>query len=519
MLPLLSLLLPFTAQAQDVTSFDGQLVRPSADSLTTIWTDDASIRPGFVGRLGLGYARDPVLVVSDRSGEGRSLIGDLGEIDVIAGWAGGPVRAALLVPLVGASSELVEGAAGLGDVGLDVKGQLLDPDEFSFGLAVGGRLTAPTATAADPLPLGSAGVSWDLRLIVDKPVGDLRMLANVGYAGRPAADLGDVISGSALLARVGAGYGIGEGGVSVEVGGSPILTAIGGGSAFPVEGLVGGWVRAGEGLVVRGALGTGLTKGIGAARARGLVSLEYNPRQVDDPDGDGLMGADDACPTTAEDLDGVEDDDGCPEAATTVDLLVKDPYGGAIMAAVVTLQSGDAVVRVTASDRVVLEPGSWRLSAEADEYLRLDDLFTVTANEPLQIVKVMEPEYKPTARVVVEQDRIAILEKIYFQTGSADLRSDSFGLLQEVAGTLRAHPDVRLVRVEGHTDSRGDAEFNLQLSQSRAEQVVRFLTEHGVPADRLQAQGYGESRPVDDREAEAAWDRNRRVEFVIVERD
>ncbi len=75
------------------------------------------------------------------------------------------------------------------------------------------------------------------------------------------------------------------------------------------------------------------------------------------------------------------------------------------------------------------------------------------------------------------------------------------------------------MRVEGHTDSRGDAEFNLQLSQSRAEQVVRFLTEHGVPADRLQAQGYGDSRPVDDREAEAAWDRNRRVEFVIVERD
>jgi outer membrane protein OmpA-like peptidoglycan-associated protein len=518
-LPLLSLLLPLTAQAQDATAFDGQLVRPSADSLTTIWLDDASIRPGFVGRLGLGYARDPVLVISDGSEEGEALIADLGELDIIAGWAGGPVRAALLVPLVGASSELADGAAGLGDLGVDVKGQLVDPDEFGFGLAVGGRVTAPTATAAETLPLGNAGVSWELRLIVDKPVGDLRLLANVGYTGRPAADLGDVVSGSALLARVGAGYAIGEGGVSAELGGAPILTALGGGTAFPVEGLAGGWLRAGEVLVVRGSAGTGLTKGIGAARARGLVTLEFNPREDKDPDGDGLVGKDDACPSTAEDFDGVEDGDGCPESATMVDLLVKDPYGGAITDAVVLLQNGEDLVRVSASERVILEPGSWRLTAEADEYLRLDDLFTVKPNEPLQVVKVMEPDYQPTGRVVVEQDRIAILEKIYFQTGSAELRTDSFGLLQEIAGTLRAHPDVRLVRVEGHTDSRGDAEFNLQLSQSRAEQVARFLTQHGVPADRLVAQGYGESRPVDERETEAGWDRNRRVEFVIVERD
>lgn len=519
MLPLLQLLLPLSAQAQDATAFDGQLVRPAADSRVTLWTDDAGIRPGFVGRLALGYARDPVLVIPEGSGEGEALVADLGELDLIAGWAGGPVRAAVLVPLVGASSELVDGGAGLGDVAIDLKGQLLDPDAAGLGLAVGGRLTAPTATAADPLPLGSAGVTWELRLIVDKPVGDLRLLGNVGYTGRPAADLGDVVSGSALLARVGAGYAIGEGGVSAELGGTPILTALGGGTAFPVEGLAGGWVRTGEALVVRGAAGTGLTKGIGAARARVLVTLEYAPRADEDPDGDGLVGADDACPTTAEDVDGVEDDDGCPEDATTVDLLVKDPYGGAIMDAVVLLQNGDEVIRASASERIVLGPGSWRLTAEADEYLRLDDLFTVKPNEPLQVIKVMEPEFQPTGRVVVEQDRIAILEKVYFQTGSADLRSDSFGLLQEVAATLRAHPDVRRVRVEGHTDSRGDAAFNQELSQARAEQVARFLTEHGVPAERLVAEGFGESRPMDDRDVEAAWDRNRRVEFVIVERD
>lgn len=519
MLPLLSLLLPLSARAQEATAFDGQLVRPSADSQVTLWTDDAGIRPGFVGRLGLGYARDPVLVVSDSTGQGQALVGDLGELDLIAGWAGGPVRAAVFVPLVGASSELTEGAAGLGDIALDMKGQLLDPAELGFGMAVGGRLTAPTATPPDALPLGSAGVSWELRLIVDKPIGDLRLLGNVGYTGRPAADLGDVVSGSALLARAGAGYAIGEGGLSAEIGGAPILTALGGGTGFPVEALGGGWVRAGESVVVRGAGGTGITKGIGAARARVLVTVEYSPKHDADPDGDGLIGADDACPDAAEDLDRVEDEDGCPEPATTVDLLVKDPYGGAILDAMVEVVIGDEVRHVSAMERLVLEPGTYRLSAEAPEYMRLDDLFTVKANEPLQLVKVMEPEVVPVGRVVVEQDRIAILEKIYFQTGSADLRADSFGLLQEVAATLRQHPDVRLVRVEGHTDSRGDADFNLQLSQSRAESVVAFLAQHGVAPERLQAQGFGESRPVDPREIDAAWDLNRRVEFVIVERD
>ena len=84
MLPLLSLLLPLSARAQEATAFDGQLVRPSADSQVTLWTDDAGIRPGFVGRLGLGYARDPVLVVSDSTGQGQALVGPRSAVVVAA---------------------------------------------------------------------------------------------------------------------------------------------------------------------------------------------------------------------------------------------------------------------------------------------------------------------------------------------------------------------------------------------------------------------------------------------------
>ena len=517
MLPLISLLLPLSAQAQDARTYDGQGVRPSVDSLSTIWVDDATIRPGFVGRLGLGYARDPLLLVSDSTGRSRALISDLGELDLIAGWAGGGIRAAVLLPIVAASSEVQPGEAGLGDIGLDIKGQLLDPGSDALGLAIGARVTAPTSTT--DLPLGSDGATFDVRLIVDKPIGDLRVLANIGYIGRPEADLGGITGGSALLSRLGIGYDLGDGGLSAEAGGAPLLAALDESTALPAEILLGGWVRASEALVVRASGGTGLTEGIGAARARALLTLDYSPRLDDDPDKDGIPIGLDACPMAAEDIDGIEDDDGCPEDATHVDVLIKDPYGGAIMNANAAIVQGPDRTPISATGRAVLEPGTYRITAEAPDYMRLDDIFTVEANQPMQIVKVMQPDEKPTARVIVKKDRIEILEKVYFQTGSAELRTASFSLLQEVASTMRSHPEVRVIRVEGHTDSRGEDDFNMELSQARAESVVRFLTEHGVPASRLRAQGYGETRPVDEREVEAAWDRNRRVEFVIVERD
>jgi peptidoglycan-associated lipoprotein len=72
--------------------------------------------------------------------------------------------------------------------------------------------------------------------------------------------------------------------------------------------------------------------------------------------------------------------------------------------------------------------------------------------------------------------------------------------------------------VQGHTDERGDDEYNLDLSNRRAAAVVQYLTDHKVDAKRLVSQGYGESQPKDRHHTEAAWAINRRVEFVIVKR-
>ena len=79
---------------------------------------------------------------------------------------------------------------------------------------------------------------------------------------------------------------------------------------------------------------------------------------------------------------------------------------------------------------------------------------------------------------------------------------------------LKAHSDVR-IRIDGHTDERGSRGWNRKLSQMRAERVRDYFIGKGIAADRLEAQGFGSSRPLVRGDTETARDKNRRVEFVI----
>ena len=83
---------------------------------------------------------------------------------------------------------------------------------------------------------------------------------------------------------------------------------------------------------------------------------------------------------------------------------------------------------------------------------------------------------------------------------------------------LHDNPDIELVEVKGHTDERGDDAYNLDLSDRRAAAVVTFLHDHGTDGDRLTSTGYGETQPLDLHHNEAAWTKNRRVEFQIRKR-
>lgn len=122
-------------------------------------------------------------------------------------------------------------------------------------------------------------------------------------------------------------------------------------------------------------------------------------------------------------------------------------------------------------------------------------------------------------RAKVEGDRITVTEKIFFETGSDVIQTQSHDLLAEIATLLVSEPRVRSVEIQGHTDAEGSDEMNLDLSRRRAEAVRSFLMRQGVEGGRLSARGFGEQVPIADNETEVGRARNRRVEFRILEMD
>ncbi len=108
---------------------------------------------------------------------------------------------------------------------------------------------------------------------------------------------------------------------------------------------------------------------------------------------------------------------------------------------------------------------------------------------------------------------------IQFQTGSAAISPESALLLDSLSGiaVLCVNTNEHAVEIGGHTDARGSAGLNLQLSESRANSVRDYLVAAGVTPERLTAMGYGETRLLDDANTPEAHAANRRTEFVIVE--
>ena len=130
---------------------------------------------------------------------------------------------------------------------------------------------------------------------------------------------------------------------------------------------------------------------------------------------------------------------------------------------------------------------------------------------------LIRAEMKPT-KVQLEGQQIKILEKVFFETASHVIKPESYELLDEVADTIVAN-DVGRVRVEGHTDSRGGDQYNMDLSQRRADSVRTYLMEKGVPGDQLVAVGYGETQPIATNDSSAGRAQNRRVVFTLIDQE
>lgn len=195
----------------------------------------------------------------------------------------------------------------------------------------------------------------------------------------------------------------------------------------------------------------------------------------------------------------------------TVHLVAADPFGRSVPEAQWTLE-GDLPL-ATGDAAVQLAAGHYRMAVTAPGYFGHTIEFDVLAGQDVEVQAQLD-----ASLVTLTDKAIVIHEKVYFETGKAVIKIESHELLRQVARVMLEHPEIQKVSVEGHADERGAESYNLQLSDQRAAAVRAFLEAQGVSSLRLSSQGFGESKPIVAESTEAAWEKNRRVEFVITER-
>ena len=134
---------------------------------------------------------------------------------------------------------------------------------------------------------------------------------------------------------------------------------------------------------------------------------------------------------------------------------------------------------------------------------------------------VAEEKEEPKEEVVVKEEvtvykvpDMVMQEDIYFEFDKSTLTPAAQDNLLQKAEWLRENPDAT-VPIEGNCDERGTSEYNLALGDRRAEAAKAFLVDLGIDPMRMTTISYGEERPVDPRQNEEAWAKNRRDHFVV----
>lgn len=164
----------------------------------------------------------------------------------------------------------------------------------------------------------------------------------------------------------------------------------------------------------------------------------------------------------------------------------------------------------TGAYTVMLPSGKdYGMSVNADGYMFHSENFNIpSANGYQEITKDIQLlPVNPGSKIV--------LRNVFFDTGSATLRPESYPELNRLAEAFKLYPNL-VIEISGHTDSRGSAASNMALSQNRAQSVVDYLVSIGVERTHLVAQGYGEDQPVADNATADGRQLNRRVEAKII---
>lgn len=502
---MIAVLLGSSAFAQVAPAIDAQVFRPTLDGTRFTWVDDARpANPGPFFGVTAGYARDPLLyVVHD---VWSPVVHDLVQTDLAAGWAVGPVRLGAVIPVVARSTGWTGGESGLGDIAAAGRATF-HTAAVDFGFD--GRLWLPTTTVL--APVGDRRPSGELAVVASREFGRVLLAMNTGYRAVPRQILDGIAIDDVLTARTGVSFGLGErAGLSSELAGQAVVRGLDL-ATTPVEALLGGYVDPEGPLGVKLAVGRGLGRAIGAPTVRAVLGVTWSSgvRSPDDQDRDGLVDTADRCPREPEDPDGWQDEDGCAERPWLV-VRVVDEQGRALSGVQAQLVGRSTNRAFGGALEVELDPGAYTVTARQPGFADGLVAMTLTDGPPRTLDVVLHPQ-----RVTVTHERVELDGVITFETASDRLLPQSWQLLDEVADVLLSTPEIRRLRIEGHTDSRGTDEENEALSRRRALAVRSYLLERGVAGSRLVSIGHGEAQPLVTGEDEAALARNRRVEFVV----
>jgi outer membrane protein OmpA-like peptidoglycan-associated protein len=396
----------------------------------------------------------------------------------------------------------------------------------------------------------------------------LRLGANLSYLMREETRLDTRVVGNQLLWSAAAGYKYRE---NIELLGEAFGRFMADGDidgstqTTPLE-LTGAarWLLS-PAHTLTGGMGLGVNTGLGTPALRLFVGYAWQGPSYADRDGDGLNDVEDKCPDDAEDRDGFEDTDGCPEMDNDQDGILepvdacpnepedRDGFADADGCPDVD-NDGDGTLDKDDKCPDVKGPpnraGCPNLDLDNDGILDKDDK---CPNRPEDRDGFQDDDGCPDhdndrdgildkndrcpneaetpndfedddgcpdqAKVVeVTAERLEVSQSVHFKFATAELTAEGRAVVNLVADALKAHPEVRQVEIQGHTDDQGPRALNQTLSANRAGAVRDHLIAQGIAPDRLQSRGFGSSRPVNPAKTLKARAENRRVEFHITTR-
>jgi OmpA-OmpF porin, OOP family len=454
---------------------DAERLTPAVTHDGWIGAEGSAVRhPDDRWELGamLHYARNPLVIASGEGELERALVA--GRVGMFVGGSasiGESFALGLGLPVFAQHGTGDPSGGGVGDLRVVPKLALTSDVEDGIGLALAAEVRAPTHTG--DYSGGADSFSIVPKLILDhRYPGGLRIGANVGVLVRENSDFLNVTSGDELAYAVGISQRLGGLAGRTEIGlelDGGVNLAHPGDEEVALEAL--GFLRRALGTEwsVQGGVGAGVLEGYGVPTWRVFLGVTFKPTSHDG-DQDGVADSRDQCPEFPEDRDGVLDADGCPEEDA----------------------DGDHDGVSDENDRCPTTPET--INGNADEDGCPDG---------------------GERRVLFDDGEFVVLDTIRFATGSAHVEPSAYSLLDQVALTLRAHPELEHVRIEGHTDDTGPREVNMALSQQRSLAVRRYLVERGVSPRRLVVRSYGPDRPRETGTDDRARARNRRVEFIV----